>query len=264
MDFWHDKTVLENQRLVYHIVNQMGYNRSFNEYDDLISVGTIGLIKATLTFDKSKNIKFSSYACVCIQNEILMYLRKFKNNIQCVSLENSASNFENSITLLEKISNSSSSFTDKVIDKIVFAYFVEIILNYFNGRKRLVLLYCISNTTQEEISTKLGISQSYISRLKDKLIKKVRILLDSQISYKKNFSFSIHNNYYKISFSLESIPNFELILSDYLKKTTISERKTKYKIVQNEELFSIIVPAEPNSLYLIAELIKAIDDYCKN
>jgi RNA polymerase sporulation-specific sigma factor len=166
-----------NLRLVAHIAKK--YNTGNIDNDDMISIGTIGLIKAITSFDPNKGIRLATYAARCIENEILMYLRatrKFQNE---VSLHEPIGTDKegNEISLMDII-GSEDSVDDKVALKFQVKKLYRKIAEVLMGREKTIieLRYGLSNgsnKTQREIAKMLGISRSYVSRIEKKAITKL-------------------------------------------------------------------------------------------
>ena len=178
--------ISHNLRLVAHIVKK--YNAS-GEADDLISVGSIGLIKAINTFKYGKNTQFSTYAARCIENEILMLLRVNKKHKNTISIEEAlgADSEENELAIIdvmfesdnveEMVSNSiiSEKLEEKLKQVLTKREYVIICLRYgLNGNPAL---------TQREVANKLKISRSYISRLEKKAIDTIRANINKKDYY---------------------------------------------------------------------------------
>ena len=150
------------------------------DQDDLVSIGTIGLIKAINTFDMDKNIKLSSYASRCIDNEILMYLRKNKKRNADVSLEESLSfDAEGNELHLEDILGTDPDLVTKELEDndLKMTLFKEIEKLPSRDKEIMKLRYGLFGSkeiTQKELAEKLNISQSYISRIEKKVIKKIK------------------------------------------------------------------------------------------
>ena len=168
-----------NMRLVAHIVRK--YQSMDEETEDLLSIGTIGLIKGVVTFNPDKAVRLGTYAARCIENEILMYLRTRKKSARDVSLyEPIGTDREgNEIQLFDLIESDADDAHEKVAlgDDIRLLYSrIETVLS---PRERLVLkmrygLYNGDEFTQREIAKKLGISRSYVSRIEKSAIEKLR------------------------------------------------------------------------------------------
>lgn len=173
-----EKLITHNLRLVAHIVKK--YNSSY-EADDLISVGSIGLIKAINTFKYDKNTQFSTYASRCIENEILMLLRQQKKHSQVLSLNETLGKDKdgNDVSVQDLIINEQENVIDKVENTILTEKLVNLIKNVLSKREYEIICmrYGLNSTpvyTQREIAKKLGISRSYISRLEKKALSIMR------------------------------------------------------------------------------------------
>ena len=183
--------VEHNLRLVAHIIKK--YYGTQSEQDDLVSIGTIGLIKAINTFDMNKNIKLSSYASRCIENEILMHFRSDKKNSKNVSIYDGISYDKegNEITILDVLKTENPDYAEEIYKndniKLLRKY-----LNILTKREREVLTkrYGLDNTdeiTQKEIAKELGISRSYVSRIEKRAITKIlREFIRNDNSTKEN------------------------------------------------------------------------------
>ena len=168
-----------NLRLVAHIVKK--YQSYEEEAEDLLSIGTIGLIKAVVTFNPEKCVRLGTYAARCIENEILMYLRAKKKSSKEISLyEPIGTDREgNEIQLFDIIETEETDAHKKVelSDDIQIIY--ERVESELSPRERLVLkmrygLYNGEEYTQREIAKQLGISRSYVSRIEKSAIEKLR------------------------------------------------------------------------------------------
>ena len=171
--------VERNLRLVAHIVKK--YQSYEEEAEDLLSIGTIGLIKAVVTFNPEKCVRLWTYAARCIENEILMYLRAKKKSSKEISLyEPIGTDREgNEIQLFDIIETEETDAHKKVelSDDIQILY--ERVESELSPRERLVLkmrygLYNGEEYTQREIAKQLGISRSYVSRIEKSAIEKLR------------------------------------------------------------------------------------------
>ena len=173
-----------NLRLVAHIVKK--YNNTGKEVDDLISIGTIGLIKAISTYNMNKNTKLATYAARCIENEILMTIRASRKTKGEVSLQDPIGMDKegNEITLIDILGTDPDSVTDQVELKLQVRRLHEKMQSVLKKREQIVLemRYGLSNgksKTQREIAKMLGISRSYVSRIEKKAIMKLSKEFDS-------------------------------------------------------------------------------------
>ncbi|MCX7923922.1 MAG: RNA polymerase sporulation sigma factor SigK [Clostridia bacterium] len=167
-----------NLRLVAHIVKK--YNSCGSDCDDLISIGTIGLIKAISTFDNEKGTRLATYAARCIENEILMQIRSTKKIQSEVSLQDpiGVDKEGNEITLIDLIGNDAESVVDEVELKMQVRRLYNKMKAILKNREKTVLelrygLLNGTSKTQREIAKMLGISRSYVSRIEKKAIKKL-------------------------------------------------------------------------------------------
>ncbi|SLL40212.1 RNA polymerase sporulation sigma factor SigK [Caldicellulosiruptor bescii] len=169
----------KNLRLVAHIAKK--YTFSFpNLTDDIISVGTIGLIKAIETYSSAKCTKLSTYAAKCIENEILMYLRQNKKFLSQLSLENPIGSDKdgNEITLMDVMQNDQEDIDEQVDLKIQIKNLLKKLDKILKGREKKIieLRYGLKNgieRTQMEVANLLGISRSYVSRIEKKALQKL-------------------------------------------------------------------------------------------
>lgn len=168
-----------NLRLVAHVAKK--YQGPDEDSDDLISIGTIGLIKAVSTFDHSKNNRLATYAARCIDNELLMMLRMRKKTSKEVSLyEPIGMDKEgNEISLLDIIEGANVDIAEIMDLEADTRRLYEILQMALTEREREVLklrygLFGEDETTQREIARELGISRSYVSRIEKKTLEKLR------------------------------------------------------------------------------------------
>ena len=172
------KLIEHNLRLVAHIVKK--YYAAQNDQEDLISIGTIGLIKAIDTFDPGKGIRLSSYGSRCIENEILMYFRSGKKSAQDVSLNEPIDTDKdgNALTILDTM-----AVDDTILESIDVKMKSEKLYRYLQSaltsREREVVcrrygLLGYLPQPQREVAKRLGISRSYISRIEKKALEKLR------------------------------------------------------------------------------------------
>lgn len=258
-----EQLVLNNQKLVYYLVNKMGINPNSQDYDDIVSIGTMGLIKAAISFDSSKNTTFATYASRCINNEIFMHFRKankYANDIYIYDVIGDDGK-GNVITLGDLIEHPESNFIEKIITDESFIKLISIILNYLEGKKRLVILYKIGDVLQPNIAQKLNISQSYVSRIAQKAIHEIRDVANDNIQFKEVFSMSIVGDEYRISFSSKDITKFNQIFATLLQNLTSTETLPNFRVNCNKERIVIQIPAHPESFAFIAQIIQKIDDF---
>ncbi|TCS75996.1 RNA polymerase sporulation sigma factor SigK [Muricomes intestini] len=168
-----------NLRLVAHVIKK--YQYLDEDPEDLISIGTIGLIKAVVTFNPQKGNRLAAYASKCVENEILMYLRARKKTNKEISLyEPIGTDREgNEIKLYDIIEADETDVPEKIYLKENIQKLYEKVENELSPRERLVLkmrygLYNGEEYTQREIGRQLGISRSYVSRIEKSAVEKLR------------------------------------------------------------------------------------------
>lgn len=173
-----EKLIEHNLRLVVFLAKK--YENTNIDLEDLVSIGTIGLIKGVNTYKLDKNIKLATYASRCIDNEILMFLRKNKKRRGEISFEDSLSyDGEGNELHLEDILGTEKDIVTKGIEE---EHDKKILYQEINKLKKrdkeiMILRYGLFNTkemTQKDVADLMGISQSYISRIEKKVIKKIQ------------------------------------------------------------------------------------------
>lgn len=173
-----NRLVNHNMRLVAHIIKK--YYANYSEQEDIISIGTIGLIKAVNTFDYTKGTKLATYASRCIENEIFMHFRSQKKSAQDVSMNEpiDTDGEGNPLTFTDIIYSDETIFEDVDL-KLKTERLYEYLKRIDDPRERQILimrygLYDTEPYTQREIAAKLGISRSYVSRIEKKAIEELR------------------------------------------------------------------------------------------
>ena len=173
-----DKLIEHNLRLVVFLAKK--YENTSVDLEDLVSIGTIGLIKGINTFSREKNIKLATYASRCIDNEILMYLRKTKRMNLEVSIDASLSlDADGNELHLEDILGTDGDIVTKNIEQETEKkkMIQEVMRLQPRDRDIIILRYGLlghDELTQKEVADRLGISQSYISRIEKKVIKRLK------------------------------------------------------------------------------------------
>ena len=176
-----NKLIEHNLRLVVFLAKK--YENTGFDIEDLVSIGSIGLIKGINTYKVDKNIKLATYVSRCISNEILMFLRKNKKKRMEISLEETLNyDAEGNTLSLEDVLGTDEDLVANDYEKKIDMMFLQQELNNLTEREKLImtLRYGLNNTeeyTQKEVASMLGISQSYISRIEKKVIGKIKTLV---------------------------------------------------------------------------------------
>lgn len=178
-----DLLITHNLRLVVYIAKK--FETPSAGIEDMISIGTIGLIKAVNTFEPSKNIKLATYASRCIENEILMYLRKSSNRRQDASIDEplNTDNDGNELLLMDVLTSDAPQVGEE-LERSAERAALRTAVERLAPRERRIMelrfgLNHESEHTQKEVADTLGISQSYISRLEKRILKRLRRELEA-------------------------------------------------------------------------------------
>lgn len=175
-----------NLRLVAHVCKKYSTAKKV-EFDDLVSIGSIGLIKGINTYNSKKSIKLSTYISKCIENEILMYFRTNKktNNEVYLNEPIGKDKDNNEITLQDVVKSDEKSIDDEIDTKFKERKVLQAISEILNEREKEIIQMRYGLTgkkpkTQVEIAKKMGISRSYVSRIESKAIEKLRKNLENE------------------------------------------------------------------------------------
>lgn len=176
-----NKLIEHNLRLVVFLAKK--YENTKVDLEDLVSIGTIGLIKGVNTYKLDKNIKLATYASRCIDNEILMYLRKTKRKRGEISFEDSLSfDADGNELHLEDVLGTEADIVTKRLEDELDKTLLHNEVNKLAGRDKEIIEYRYGlngkkELTQKEVASMMGISQSYISRIEKKVIKKLKSII---------------------------------------------------------------------------------------
>ncbi len=180
-----EKLIVHNLRLVVYIAKK--FESTGICVDDLVSIGTIGLIKAVNTFSPEKNIKLATYASRCIENEILMFLRKSSQHRNDISIDEPLNiDWDGNELLLSDILGTDEDTVNSSIEYDAEKAVLRETVASLPQRERIIMemrfgMKTGKEMTQKEVADVIGISQSYISRLEKKIIKKLKKELDRQM-----------------------------------------------------------------------------------
>ncbi|MCM1506274.1 MAG: RNA polymerase sporulation sigma factor SigE [Ruminococcus flavefaciens] len=178
-----DRLIVHNLRLVVYIAKK--FESTGIGLEDLVSIGTIGLIKAVNTFCPTKNIKLATYASRCIENEILMFLRKSSQYRNDLSIDEPLNiDYDGNELLLSDVLGTEDDVVNKGIETEAEREILRSAVAELGDREREIMemrfgLIDGKEKTQKEVAEQIGISQSYISRLEKKIIHKLRVKLES-------------------------------------------------------------------------------------
>lgn len=255
--------VYRNLRLVVHISKK--FQNTGIAQEDLISVGTIGLIKAINTFSFDKKVRLATYASRCISNEILMLLRKNAKFSNVTSLEDiiNIDKNGNPFTLSDVIPDPSADrFYEICENREIISSLFTFVLNHLSHRECLVFFYMIGELTQKQIADIMHLSRSSISKLQAKIRSKLyNYLKDPQVLSEKNFIFFVDEENCNIGFSKEKFADFRKIFAQFsLAKKSTYPFILHVSIEDFGKYFNIKMPLTSDTFICISELI----DYLKN
>lgn len=180
-----EELIVHNLRLVVYIARK--FENSSTGLEDLISIGTIGLIKAVNTFCPDKNIKLATYASRCIENEILMHLRKIAARRGEISIDEPLNvDYDGNELLISDVLGSESDEISQHIEQEDERALLHSVVNELPARERHIMKLRFGlgggeEYTQKQVAVKLGISQSYISRLEKRIIKKLKKKIEKTV-----------------------------------------------------------------------------------
>lgn len=252
-----ERLVLDNKGLVYYCVKGLGLTQNDPNYDDVVSVGKIGLIKASRTFNEQKKIKFSTYAVTCITNEIGMYYRITKKFKHEVSMEEPiAKDIDGNELLLENVvANEHVNVAQEVQNREEAERILKIMLNYLEEKERLALLYGMGDINQKKVADLLKVSQSYISRLERKAIKNVKEAIKFNFRYDEVFFVEIGDYFWKVEFECK-----DTTLATHLQNITPIEGLSGEVIYQDQRII-VKIPADEIFLAFVGQIIQEMESY---
>ena len=182
-----ENLIVHNLRLVVYIAKK--FESTGIGVEDLISIGTIGLIKAVNTFIPAKKIKLATYASRCIENEILMYLRKIQSRKGEISIDEPLNiDWDGNELLLSDMLGTEADEVNKNMELQSDRFMIRKMVDGLDGRERTILCMRFGlidgrEMTQKEVADRIGISQSYISRLEKKVMKKMKFEIENEAVY---------------------------------------------------------------------------------
>ncbi|MBQ2937451.1 MAG: sigma-70 family RNA polymerase sigma factor [Clostridia bacterium] len=246
--------ITRNLRLVYYIAKK--FENTGYEEEDLRSIGTIGLIKGINTFEPSKGVMLATYISRCIENEIRMSLRKNRRQRYSeISMEEILYTDQegNELKVVDLLKSSDEYKIYEKMEEVKEIF--EYILNEFQDKKKLYILYHLSGYTESSIGEKFKMSQSYVSRQLSKVRKKLKDFRRIKKKCKcKKYTITIENKFYKISWAVDERKKYQLC------KEIIS--KTNYEANYNDlkKSVSIIINAEEDAYLLLAKIVECVED----
>lgn len=260
-----ENLIVENRGLVYYQLHKLGIAFKSAYYDDLISVGNLALIKAATTFDESKNIVFATYALTCIRNEMGMYFRKVNRyERRKISIEEplKRQKAENNIRIEDSLKDP-YNFEEEMMNKAEYVKLINIILNCLSGKERLAILYYIADEKQDEIAQNLKVSQSYISRLQLKAIRKTKNIAIEEKKYQLKFDMEIACNSeyeYEVVFLLKDVVRDKSRAEKISNWIKTIKKDLSFEIKCKNGNVSIQMFPYPEAISFLAKLIQKMEE----
>lgn len=258
--------VLDNQALVGFVIKKYNLKGDFQE---LFSIGVFGLIKAVATYNKDKT-KFSTYAMVCIRNEIFMSYRDEKKGGAKVSLDRPIRNSKDDsdgILLQNVLLDLKLDFFENILRREEFIEILVYMIIFLENRQKSILLYQMGNKTQYWIAKRLGISQAQVSRVEQKAICKIKELIRNETKPLGYVYVNLVNDGYEIIFYTSESYQFNNIFAQILKNVTdifcldgneesVFSMISSFNVICGRDEFVIWLPSREESFIFLAEFFR--------
>ena len=254
-----DELVKQNLGLVGLVVK--GLVKQNQDRDDLFQIGSIGLIKAAQSFDESKKIKFATYACQCIQNEILMEFRRQggkSRNAPTLSFEApiKGNNEGKKLVVGDIIVDQKQNFEEQKECIEMLQEVLNYIINKLEFKERYIVLCRAGGITQDELAEQLQISQSFTSRIEKNSIKK----LTRFVNFNKKEVTGPYHVFVKESMIEIVFNGTEEQMNEVMRKIDFRESVPKFTINYDGEKLKIKVPGDPESMPFVAKVLNIIEN----
>lgn len=251
-----EKLILQNLSLVrYFVIKIMGKSVYDTEFEDLLQVGTMGLIRAAMKFNPELGFKFSTLAIPSIRNEILVYIRK--KELEAVSIDESQRNYkgeyDEKFSLINRLADP-YSFVEDILDKDYFLYLVSIALNRLKKMERVAILYFIADIRDGQIGEKLGMSHQAVAVYRKKAISDIRNVIVYNLNIPETFTFEQRDKKYYFSVCIDTFEEFYHILLYLMDKE--DSRVTLF--FKNKRLI-LVLPEESESFEFLADMFYNVD-----
>ena len=251
-----EKMFWDNRKLIYKVLHSVNLT-SFEEWEDLVSIGNLGLIKAVTSFDNSK-AKFSTYAVKCIRNELFMYYRGKKNDKKNDSLEKTIWNKDRKeITTKDKLYDESTTrFVEEIEEAEYLQYIINIIMNCLTPTEREVLLCKIGGMSNKKIGKILKCSRTLVGSIDQRSLEKTKNIMKYGVHREKKcgLDISYSGGYYKLILDRKIVNE---ILPTVIQK--LHFELTDFEVKYSKEKVEITLPRRSESFCIIAQILKEID-----
>ena len=254
-----DELVKQNLGLVGLVLK--GIVKENQDRDDLFQIGSIGLIKAAQSFDESKKIKFATYACQCIQNEILMEFRRQggkSRNAPTLSFEApiKRNNEGKKLVVGDMIVDQKQNFEEQKECIELLEEVLNYMINKLSFKERYIVLCRAGGITQDELAEQLQVSQSFTSRIEKNSIKK----LTRFVNFNKKEVTGPYHVFVKESMIEIVFNGTEEQMNEVMRKIDFREAVPKFTINYDGEKLKIKVPGDPESMPFVAKILNVIEN----
>lgn len=180
------KLIENNQRLVWYYARRYQSRDPVFNYEDFVQIGMVGLVKAAKTYDIEKGNTFATYASRCIINELNIAYRRIKKYIDCISLQEYIPETDKALIIQDLVADEKVDIENDFLDQVTVQELLNIIINMKRNIRTALLLY-FDGKNQRVIAKKLGLSQSYVSRMIDKGIGEIQRLQQLQLKKEEKY-----------------------------------------------------------------------------
>lgn len=259
-----EERIIANKNLVYHLLKN--YSIRPDDYDDIVQIGMIGLMKAVDTFDESRNFKFTTYAGRVIHNEIRMYFRKSKKYTKDISMNTVVGEGKNAEELIleDTIQDNTLAVSEKIEQQEYIEYVIDIILSQFSRRDTIIFLYQMSGMKQREIAERLQLSRTYISRIISRVQNYLKQYVESAEKCERRVFFVKHSTTgFRVMFFIKDLPAFmhgyQEALS--LNMSVQDGAKDQFKVAFEKNKVIISFPLEMEYFSLLADIFLRVEEF---
>lgn len=246
--------VTSNYGLVIFTARKYAVN--YQDMDDLVQAGSVGLIKAATTYDQSRNISFATYAVTCIQNEVWQELKRKNKYQDDIPLDSPIRKQDDTrVHVEDTIADERQDFEKKGEIVEYLEMVLRHIMNTLNSRERYVLLCRAGGITQDELAEELQVSQSFTSRIEKNSIKKLKRFV--------NFNKEVTGPYHvvvKDSMVEITCTGTEEQMNEVMRKIDFRETVPKFTINYDGEKLKLKVPGDPESMPFVAKILNVIEN----
>jgi len=264
-----EKLVIENMRLVYLVLSDMNfYKDTCNNYEDLMQVGNIALVKASRNYDETKS-KFSTYAYSAIKTDIIRFIAKQKKEV----LTDALSIYDTSLNDYEENPRMYVEFLEDKSEKLFFENLnrhqllektLNLIFNCLSYKEKLIILYRIADLRTRQIASEFNVSYQRVSEIHIKIRNKLKKFIHDDVVYKEKYKVNIitESDITKVRIIANNINDYGSIIEKISYEKENNQIPTNFfvKCIGNEMIFEI--PANQEDFYTLARVVKIIEEPC--